>query len=83
MHCTKKIAGPVGDDVCFVVRVVQLALKGRSMQNHDLPTNKPRAEYHRKDLAKLVRGKFASRGEATACRKDIIVGQGCGLSGWS
>ena len=31
------------------------------MKNHDLPTDNLRAEYHRRDLSKLVRGKYASR----------------------
>ena len=31
------------------------------MKNHDLPADDLRAEYHRRDLGKLVRGKYASR----------------------
>lgn len=40
------------------------------MKRHDLPTDDLRAEYHRADLGKLVRGKYASR---VAKASNVVV----------
>lgn len=45
-------------------------MKGHGMKQHDLPSDVLRAEYHRQDFGKLVRGKYAAR---VAKASNVVV----------